>query len=461
MSGQAHAPIIVDASGTGEPHLPRAVIGLRDRAAWHLGAASAMHAVSDALFAGVYPLLPLVAVDLHLSYGEVGAVKALLGASSAVLQVPAGMLASVAGEHLLLAGGTAWVGAGFMGMAFAASFLPLLALAFTAGIGGNTQHPVANAAVAHRYDDSSRPSAIGTLNFAGDVGKVVAPFVGGFGAAIGGWRGGFIALGALGAGFAAIYAIAVPVRWPTRRWEPTIPADNDGTATASPGPTVRDDSSPPVIEPAVAGYLAGARSVWEPAAWGIASPAPYAALSIIGAIDAAARGAALALLPFAFARAGMDAADVGIAFAVLFGAGAAGKFLCGPLASRVGLASTIIVTEIATALGIVVMGVAPREAILWAILPFGFSLNGTSTVLYSLVAPLAIPEQRARAYGLYYTITLLATAGAPLLYGTVADITGLTTAFAVLGGVTLAVVPLAWWWREAFGATPTRVTPVR
>ena len=30
------------------------------------------------------------------------------------------------------------------------------------------------------------------------------------------------------------------------------------------------------------------RSVWHPAAWGVASPGPYAALSLIGAIDAAA-----------------------------------------------------------------------------------------------------------------------------------------------------------------------------
>lgn len=62
-----------------------------------------MHAVSDALFAGVYPLLPLIASDLHLSYGQVGAVKAILGGASALLQVPAGMLAETVGEHLLLA----------------------------------------------------------------------------------------------------------------------------------------------------------------------------------------------------------------------------------------------------------------------------------------------------------------------------------------------------------------------
>jgi MFS family permease len=423
-----------------------------------------MHATSDALFAGVYPLLPLVAADLNLSYGEVGAVKALLGASSALLQVPAGMLAEVLGEHFLLAAGTAWVGLGLAAMALVASFLPLLALAFVAGIGGNTQHPVANAAVARLYDDAERPGAIGILNFAGDVGKVIAPFVGGFGAALAGWRGGFTALGVLGAAFAVAYAIVVPVRWNVRRAEV-----DGGTPSQSPAGAAEESSGPIPGVPSSSGYsppvppprwrATGIR--WHPAAWGVASPVPYAVLCTIGALDAGARGAALALMPFAFARAGMDAAQVGVAFAVLFGAGAAGKFLCGPLASRAGLAVTIIVTEVVTAIGIVVIPVAPREAILWSILPFGFALNGTSSVLYALVAPLAVPAQRARAYGLYYTVTLLATAGSPVLYGTVADVTGLGAAFVALGGVTLVIVPLAWAWRSAFGSSPVHVTVAR
>lgn len=434
-----------------------------------------MHAISDALFAGVYPLLPLVAADLNLSYGEVGAVKALLGASSALLQVPAGMLAEVLGEHLLLAAGTAWVGLGLAAMALAASFLPLLALALVAGIGGNTQHPVANAAVARLYNDAERPGAIGTLNFAGDVGKVIAPFVGGFGAAIAGWRGGFTALGVLGAAFAVAYAVVVPVRWRVRRadidgstrlapssFQPSPAGATDGNPGADPSVASSSGRSPSSPRPFLSPPRRQAAGIrWRPAAWGVASPVPYAVLCTIGAIDAAARGAALALMPFAFARAGMDAAQVGVAFAVLFGAGAAGKFLCGPLASRAGLAITIIVTEVVTALGIVVIPVAPREAILWAILPFGFSLNGTSSVLYALVAPLAVPAQRARAYGLYYTVTLLATAGSPLVYGAVADVTGLGVAFAALGGVTLVVVPLAWAWRSAFESPHVHVTAVQ
>jgi len=106
-----------------------------------------MHAVSDALFAGVYPLLPLIASDLHLSYGQVGAVKAILGGASALLQVPAGMLAETVGEHLLLAAGTGAVGLGLIAMAATATFIPLLIWTALAGIGGNTQHPVANALV--------------------------------------------------------------------------------------------------------------------------------------------------------------------------------------------------------------------------------------------------------------------------------------------------------------------------
>jgi hypothetical protein len=55
----------------------------------------------------------------------------------------------------------------------------------------------------------------------------------------------------------------------------------------------------------------------------------------------------------------------------------------------------------------------------------------------------------------------LATAGSPLVYGAVADVTGLGAAFAALGGVTLVVVPLAWAWRSAFESPPVLVTAVR
>jgi MFS family permease len=75
------------------------------------------------------------------------------------------------------------------------------------------------------------------------------------------------------------------------------------------------------------------------------------------------------------------------------------------------------------------------------------------------VAPFVEPDQRGRAYGLFYTSTLLATASAPVIYGAIADIVGLTGSFAVLGTITLAIVPLAHRWRRAFdGAGHQAVT---
>ena len=60
-------------------------------------------------------------------------------------------------------------------MAAAASFPLLLGMAVLAGLGGSLQHPLAAALVARAYAARRRGLAIGTLNFAGDLGKLAAP----------------------------------------------------------------------------------------------------------------------------------------------------------------------------------------------------------------------------------------------------------------------------------------------
>jgi MFS family permease len=160
-------------------------------------------------------------------------------------------------------------------------------------------------------------------------------------------------------------------------------------------------------------------------------------------LDAAARGAALTFLPFLFQAKGLSAAATGFAFALLFGAGAAGKFLCGPLGDRYGDVAVIVVTEAVTAGALLVALAAPGLGVLLALLPLGFVLNGTSSVLYAAVAGLVEVGRRARGYGLYYTCSLLAAAVAPVLYGVLADRAGLGATFVALAGVTAGIVPLA------------------
>ena len=366
-----------------------------------------MHVVNDALFVGIYPLLPLVAVELGLTYAQVGGLKTAYSGASAALQVPAGMLAERLGEQLLLALGTGWVGLGLLLMGLAPTFWALIALALVAGLGGNIQHPVATSVVSRLFEGGRRSTAIGTLNFAGDLGKIFAPVVAGAAALAYGWRGGFVALGAIGALFALGYLLLVPE--PGR---PAPAARADGAPEAAPG-------------------------------WGIARPGLFAALTLVGVLDSMARGTALTFAPFLLGEKGIDAAAMSFYFAVLFAAGAAGKFLCGPLGDRYGNAATIVVTELVTAAALIGLLAAPATLVLLALLPLGFVLNGTSSVLYAAVAGLVDVRRRARGYGLYYTATLLASAAAPILYGLVADLVGLGAALAVLAAVTATTAPLA------------------
>ena len=87
---------------------------------------------------------------------------------------------------------------------------------------------------------------------------------------------------------------------------------------------------------------------------------------------------------------------------------------------------TVILTEVATACGIVAVAVGPPDASRSVCsCPLGVALNGTSSALYATVADLVTPERRARAYGLYYTLVVGASAAAPLVYGALGDAIGI------------------------------------
>src|SRR5262249_49023716 len=151
--------------------------------------------------------------------------------------------------------------------------------------------------------------------------------------------------------------------------------------------------------------------------------------------------ALLTFLPFLLLAKGLTVAGVGLALAVLFAGGAAGKFVCGLVAERVGIVRTVILTEVATACGIAVVSLGPLALALGVLLPLGIALNGTSSALYATVADLVAPERRARAYGLYYTLIVSASAVAPLAYGALGDAVGVVATLLVTSALVLLTVP--------------------
>jgi MFS transporter, FSR family, fosmidomycin resistance protein len=176
--------------------------------------------------------------------------------------------------------------------------------------------------------------------------------------------------------------------------------------------------------------------------WGIRDLRGFQALAAVGMIDNATRTGLLTFLPFALIAKGVSPAAAGGALALVFAGGALGKFVCGFIAERLGLIRTVVMTEAATAIGIVTVVVAPDAVVLAVLFPLGIALNGTSSVLYATVADLVTPERRSRAYGLYYTLAIGASAAAPTVYGLIGDVVGVPATLTIVALAVLTTIPL-------------------
>ena len=367
---------------------------------------STMHVWSDLFFALLVPLLPFIKEDMNLSFTQVGLLRSVFSGASAVLQVPAGLLAESAGEFWMLIGGNIWVSAGLLAMALSPIFVVLVIASGVAGLGGGTQHPLASSMVSRAYDDRGRATAVGTVNFAGDLGKMLAPLLTGLFAVTRGWRPTLIIVGALGLlfmGCSTLVRRAVDIRPPGVRSVSSANSHSDGESTSK-----------------MAGFIT---------------------LSGVGVLDSAVRTAALVFLPFVMDDKGMGPGQISAMLFLLFGGGAIGKFVCGWLGDRMNTISLIWLTKGLTAVLLVTSLSAPVFLMAPLMVLIGIGLNGTSSVLYATVANFVPAHRRARFYGFFYTTNEIGTVIAPLAYGFVADVFSLSTTIIVMGFATAAILP--------------------
>ena len=382
--------------------------------------ASATHVWSDLFFAILVPLMPLIQSDpsLLLSYTQVGLLRSVFNGASAALQAPFGYLAEWTGEFWLLLGGNIWVAAGLIGMAAASSYLFLLALTLVGGLGGGTQHPLATSMVSRAYDVRGRSTAVGTVNFAGDLGKLAAPALSILLAVRYGWRTTLRLVGAAGLVFMALSTLTHRAIHSSRR-------------------------------PAHAASKADASEVVDLPAFGV--------LGGVGFLDSGIRSAALTFIPFIMKDKGMDDSQVFAMLMFLLAGGAAGKFVCGWLDDRYGSVSLIWGTKSITALLLIAALAAPTYAVPPLLLALGVGLNGASSVLYATVSAFIPAGRRATGYGYYYTITEAGGAIAPIFYGRAADLFGLRASTMAMAAVTAIILPASLALRGPLAAHAERV----
>jgi MFS transporter, FSR family, fosmidomycin resistance protein len=388
------------------------------RARATLAVACGAHVVHDGFSDIIYVLLPLWAAELRLTFTQIGFIRTSYSGAMALCQVPAGLLAERWGERRFLALGTALTAAGFVVVGWTGGFAALLFLLVVAGAGSGAQHPLSSSLVSRAYETGPRRAALGTYNFAGDLGKIAGAAAMAAAVAAVGWRVSSALAGGLGLAAAAAIMLVL-------------------TALGEGGP------SP-----------ASHESVQRAAGWGIRDPHGFQALAAVGMIDNATRTGLLTFLPFALMAKGVSVAGIGGALAMVFAGGAIGKFVCGFIAERVGVIRTVVLTEAATAIGILAIVAAPRAVALGVLFPLGIALNGTSSVLYATVAELVSPDRRSRAYGLYYTLAIGASSMAPTVYGLVSDALGVPLTLTIVGLVVLTTIPLCLVLRSAVAAAP-------
>jgi len=372
------------------------------------------HALHDGFTDVIYVMLPVWQHEFGLGFAALGLLKTVFSGTLAGFQVPAGFLAARIGAPLTLALGTALAGLGYVFGGLSVGVVTLVAALFVGGLGASTQHPLGSSLIAQAFAGVRSRTALGTYNFAGDIGKMTVPALASLLLLLLPWRPALMLLGSLGVLAAAAIFLLMP--------------------------RLRDPA------PAAAKKANAVRPASRLHAFG------FPLLLSVGVIDNATRAAFLTFLPFVLTAKGAGVQTVGLSLTLVFAGGAAGKLVCAFIGARIGTVATVWLTETVTAVAIVALMPLPLEAAMVLLPVVGVALNGTSSVLYGSVPDLVAPEKRTRAFGVFYTGTIGAGAAAPALYGLLGDAVGVPSALVVVAGIVLLTLPLTLMLRPALAA---------
>jgi FSR family fosmidomycin resistance protein-like MFS transporter len=366
--------------------------------------AAVTHALHDGYTDLIYIMLPLWQAEFGLDYAALGILRGVFVGAMASLQIPAGLVSERLGVPLVLACGTALAGLGYCLAGASSGFTMLLGALFVGGLGASTQHPLASALVARAFAGPRSLKALGTYNFAGDIGKMTVPATLSLMLLVMAWRPALAILGCLGFVLAAVIFVVTP------RYDRDEPRATNAAAITA-------DRPPPRFA--------------------------FPLLLSIGIVDSATRMGFLLFLPFVLTQKGASLQTVGLAMTLVFAGGAAGKLACAFIGARIGAVGTVWLTEGLTAVMILTLLPLPLPAAMMLLPVIGIALNGTSSVLYGSVPSLVAPEWRTRALSVFYTGTIGSGALAPTLYGAFGDAFGVWKALTLVAVMVLLTLPLA------------------
>ena len=369
-----------------------------------LATCCATHTLHDGLSDVSYVLLPLLAQTFGLSLAQVGLIRSAHRTAMAAFQIPAGLLAERFGERNLLALGTLAAGCAFVALGYVSGFWAILAALFLAGAGSAVQHPLCSTIISRAFPQDGRRAALGTYNFAGDVGKFAF--------------GGTVSL-----------LMVAGLSWQI----PVIGFGVTAMLTAAAVLLLVADARTHSIAPSSVSVRG----------WGIRDRRGFAALCLIEVLDSSTRTGFMTFIAFLLLGKGLPEQWAVLSVPLVLVGGMAGKLACGLLAERLGIARMIVLTELATGAGILAALALPGAGAFMLLPLLGVVLQGTSSVLYATIGEYVEPERLPRAFGFFYTIGSVCGIAAPLGYGLLGNRYGVETSIAVMGTLILLTLPLS------------------
>lgn len=362
-----------------------------------MAALSGGHFATDFASGAVPALIPFFVLEFDLSYTLTAVIMLAATVSSSVVQPLFGLWSDRRGAMWLLPAGVALAGAGTGLAAVAPSYALVVALVFLAGVGIAAYHPE-GAKFAAYASGRRRASGMSLFNIGGNTGYALGPIVV---TPLVLWLG--LAGGLLAVLPVLVAAVALVRVLPyLRRLHP----DESGRGT----PAGCDDV------PAM--WILGGVIVLRSVAWfGLLTFVPLWALSIGQSTGEGNRLLALMLL-----------------------AGAAGTLLLGPVADRIGLRRTLVLTQAALPALILVFVVAGGVLGAVALMLVGVCVVGTFGVTMVL-SQLYLPRHVGVASGLSVGLAMGLGGVAAVALGALADAVDLRTAlYACAAAPALGVV---------------------
>ena len=370
-----------------------------------LGAITAAHFAHHTSNSLLNPLLPLIRDTFALSYAQSGFAVSAYSLSLGLSNGPIGLLADRIGSRTVIVVGLVLTGLVSVALAQAGDYAQLLVLLLALGIISGTYHAPAAALIARSFSPRVRGAAMGFHITGGHLSFFAAPLLAAYLATTTGtWRTAYL-------WFAIVPIVLGVLLWSIASPDRRARADGDLWAPFREIRTVMRTIGP-LVSLSVAFQV------------GISAMFAFLALYLV---DARGISPALAATAFGFTQLiGVIGAPTG-----------------GWLSDRLGRRTPILISLGLIGPSVYLLTLVPNELLVLPLTVFGLAFSMRATATEVLVMDTAPADRRGAVLGAYYLAAQPIGGIATPIFGAIAGVTGIATAFSGVGLLLVAMSVIA------------------